>query len=512
MNEYYTPVNIPREFSRARAGQLGAEFKRIEQGFGALPPREQLANGTAILAVEKPSDDANHYVLETAYPDQAAAYQPGQQVQWYARKTNTGVATVSIDGKPSVELAEVNGTPLTDGSIVAGWPVWLSYDGKRFRLLNSSKRIAATVIFVETAPDRTFQVDQEITDFVLPAAVSGATPYVYAVTGLPAGLTFNATTRTVSGTPSAEGGSTVSYTVTDADSESVEQEFQILIVAVLLVLATPSDLEMVEGRSYDVALPAATGGTPSYTYEVTGLPAGLGFDTTTRSVFGIPDEIGTFEDVVYKATDSQGQSSEQTFSITVRAASPLALPPIDNLSFPLNDAVDTVTLPPATGGISPYTYAVTGLPQGLAFNTTLRRVSGTPTALGVLSVTVTVTDADGVTATRDFTISITASGYRYVAVLEDKTSITATMVTGGTSAPDESTLLTLPSWSGNRYIVIAQPAAFAPLILISLGLGNSISAFTRTVNGVTIDGDSYDLWVSNDLQGDSISGGTLTVG
>ena len=86
------------------------------------------------------------------------------------------------------------------------------------------------------------------------------------------------------------------------------------------------------------------------------------------------------------------------------------------------------------------------------------------------------------------------------------------MVTGGTSAPDESTLLTLPSWSGNRYIVIAQPAAFAPLILISLGLGNSISAFTRTVNGVTIDGDSYDLWVSNDLQGDSISGGTLRVG
>ena len=191
---------------------------------------------------------------------------------------------------------------------------------------------------------------------------------------------------------------------------------------------------------------------------------------------------------MYKATDSQGQSTEQTFSITVRAASPLALPPIDNLSFPLNDAVDTVTLPPATGGISPYTYAVTGLPQGLAFNTTLRRVSGTPTALGVLSVTYTVTDADGVTATRDFTISITASGYRYVAVVEDKTSITAAMVTGGTSAPDESTLLTLPPvnathWScrtmgGNRYIVIAQPAAFAPLILISLGLPATPSALS----------------------------------
>ncbi len=52
----------------------------------------------------------------------------------------------------------------------------------------------------------------------------------------------------------------------------------------------------------------------------------------------------------------------------------------------------------------------------------------------------------------------------------------------------------------------------APLILISLGLGNSISAFHRTAAAVMIDGDSYDLWVSNDLQGDSISGATLTVG
>ena len=512
MNEYYTPVNIPREFSRARAGQLGAEFKRIEQGFGALPPREQLANGTAILAVEKPSDDANHYVLETAYPDQAAAYQPGQQVQWYAQKTNTGAATVSIDGKPSVELAEVNGTPLTDGSIVAGWPVWLSYDGKRFRLLNSSKRIAATVIFVETAPDRTFQVDQEITDFVLPAVVSGATPYIYEVTGLPTGLTFNTGTRTVSGTPTAEGSSTVTFRVTDDDGESVEQEFAILVVAVLLVLPAPDEIVMVEGRSYDVQLPEAAGGALPYNYSVEGLPAGLQFDTLNRSVFGMPTEVGSFEAVVYKTTDSQSQSTEQTFSITVRAASPLALPAIDDLSFPLNDAVDAFELPFATGGIPSYTYEVTGLPQGMAFDTGSRRVSGTPTAVGDLRVTYSVTDDAGQSVERVFTISIKASGYRYVAVVEDKTSITVDMVTAGTSAPDEATLLTLPAWSGNRYIVVAQPAAFPPLILISLGLGNSISAFTRTAAAVMIDGDSYDLWVSNDLQGDSISGATLTVG
>ena len=514
MNEYYTPLSLPREFARARAAQLGAEFHSIEQGFGALPTRSQLANGTAIHGVEQPSAAANHYVLETDYSDQTEDYQPGQQVLWFARKSNTGAATMSIDGKRGVALVEVNGAPLTTASIVSGWPVWAGYDGGKFHLLNSAKRIAATVIFVKAADNRTFEADEAITDFELPAATSGAAPYTYAVSGLPAGLTFNTATRMVSGTPTALAASTVTYTATDANSDTVEQTFEILIVSVLLNLPSAADLTLIIGRSYDIELPAATGGSAPYTYAVNGLPAGLGFDQTSRSVFGAPAEAGIFSfgTVAYSATDSLGQRSEHSFSIIVREASSLALPAIAVRGFTLNDPIAAFELPAATDGTPPYTYAAAGLPAGLVFDAATRRVSGTPTALGESTVTLTVTDADSETAEQTFVIVISAAGYRYVAVTADKDNITAAIVTGGTSAPGESTLLTLPLWSGNRYIVIAQLAAFPPLILISLGLGNSISAFTRAVGGVTIDGDSYDLWVSNDLQGDVISGGTLTVG
>ena len=64
---------------------------------------------------------------------------------------------------------------------------------------------------------------------VLPPAEGGDTyngefPYAYAVSGLPAGLTFDAATRTVSGTPTAAGVHTVTYTADDADTDYSQKD------------------------------------------------------------------------------------------------------------------------------------------------------------------------------------------------------------------------------------------------------------------------------------------------
>ena len=65
--------------------------------------------------------------------------------------------------------------------------------------------------------DRTLTKDVS-TSFTLPSARGGTAPYSYSVSGLPAGLSFTALSRTVSGTPSATGTSTVTYSVTDSAS------------------------------------------------------------------------------------------------------------------------------------------------------------------------------------------------------------------------------------------------------------------------------------------------------
>ena len=72
-----------------------------------------------------------------------------------------------------------------------------------------------TLQFVLTPPDGVVGQPYNST----PLAVnSGTTPYTWTATGLPAGLTINPTSGTISGTPlvANPGGSTVTITATDA--------------------------------------------------------------------------------------------------------------------------------------------------------------------------------------------------------------------------------------------------------------------------------------------------------
>ncbi|MGR3984630.1 MAG: fibronectin type III domain-containing protein [Gammaproteobacteria bacterium] len=61
---------------------------------------------------------------------------------------------------------------------------------------------------------------------VLPAAARGTTPYVYSVTGLPAGLNFAAATREISGTPGGTGAVEITYMVSDSATPTAATDMQ----------------------------------------------------------------------------------------------------------------------------------------------------------------------------------------------------------------------------------------------------------------------------------------------
>ncbi len=82
----------------------------------------------------------------------------------------------------------------------------------------------------EAAGVKTYEVGVEIEPLELPAVTGGTPPLTYSVSGLPAGLSFDPATRTISGTPEAVGEATVTYTVTDAAGASSSVPFLVEVV------------------------------------------------------------------------------------------------------------------------------------------------------------------------------------------------------------------------------------------------------------------------------------------
>ena len=101
-----------------------------------------------------------------------------------------------------------------------------------------------------------------------------------------------------------------------------------------------------------------------------------------------------------------GSSGGQTPAPAPVDTSP-TLGTVANQEFLQNEDVDFL-LPAGSGGNAPLRYSLTGtLPVGLNFSTATRRITGTPTEItAATTLTYTVTDNDGDTASTSFTVAI----------------------------------------------------------------------------------------------------------
>ena len=208
--------------------------------------------------------------------------------------------------------------------------------------------------------DYTYTAGATIADLVLPEASGGTADLTYGVSGLPTGLSFDASTRTLSGTPTAatNGAVTVVYTATDESGTTDTLVFTITIAeAEAAVIAEPEELvaeseesaepenpslafaddAAIDDQTYtadwpiaDLVLPEASGGTGELTYSVSDLPTGLAFDASTRTLSGTPTAAtdGAVT-VIYTVIDEDGNAAALTFTITVN--SPLSFGPLLDL-------------------------------------------------------------------------------------------------------------------------------------------------------------------------------------
>ncbi len=247
-----------------------------------------------------------------------------------------------------------------------------------------------------------------------PVATGGTPPYRYSFTPvLPDGLAYNSNDRVIRGTPTtATPRTTYAYTVTDNNGHTAELMFDIAVRAAFRGSTVINNKVYLTGTAVTEVLPEADGHNGTLTYSLTPkLPSGLDFNENTREITGTPDTATSRSTYTYTVTDTDGFKTSRTFDITVRAE-PNTMPTfgsetIENKVYINGEAV-METLPEATSGNAPLTYSLSAdLPTGLNFNPDTRVISGTPsTATSEADYTYTVTDIDGDTDERTFSITI----------------------------------------------------------------------------------------------------------
>ena len=341
---------------------------------------------------------------------------------------------------------------------------------------------------IATIPNQTYIEGTTITAVILPTATSGDAPLTYTLTPvLPNGLSFNTTTRMLSGTPTAmQAAVTYTYTVTDSDGDTDTLTFTITVspagtdLMPTFGIATIPNQTYIEGTTITaVILPNATSGDAPLTYTLTPvLPNGLSFDTATRMLSGTPTAMQAAVTYTYTVTDSDGDTDTLTFTITVSPAGTDLMPTfgiatILNQTYIEGTTITAVILPTATSGDAPLTYTLTPvLPNGLSFDTATRMLSGTPTAMqAAVTYTYTVTDNDGDTDTLTFTITVSPVGTDLmptfgIATIPNQTYIEGTTITAVMLA-----------------IATSGDAPLAYTLTPALPNGLSFTTATRTLSG-----------------------------
>ncbi len=122
---------------------------------------------------------------------------------------------------------------------------------------NTTLTLEPAPLFTTTVADQRYDKGYAITTLTLPAATGGDTGTTLTYTlspALPSGLTFNATNRTISGTPSADKASTeYTYTVTETDGDSDSLKFKIE-VRTKFELVVPKTFRVPEGSSANITV------------------------------------------------------------------------------------------------------------------------------------------------------------------------------------------------------------------------------------------------------------------
>jgi hypothetical protein len=259
--------------------------------------------------------------------------------------------------------------------------------------------------------------------FLNVSASGGTGTLAYAYAGLPAGCSSR-NVASLTCTPNARGAFIIRVYVNDTESQSASATLALTVNPVPLVIssfgASPAAITVNQTTFINVT---ASGGTGPLAYAYTGLPTGC-TSSNALSIACTPTSPGMFTIRVF-ANDSAGQSATSTVSLTVgRQIIALAI-----TSFTVSPNQVTVggkvTLTAAvSGGTVPYSFAYSGLPSGCS-SKNASSFSCIPSVPGSYTITLKVSDSDGLTASRSVSLAVLGTSALSVTLASDSGNISA---------------------------------------------------------------------------------------
>ncbi|MBB1616513.1 IPT/TIG domain/outer membrane autotransporter barrel domain-containing protein [Pseudomonas sp. UMC65] len=336
-----------------------------------------------------------------------------------AANSSANSITLSLSGGAATSVAVASaashGTATASGTSISYTPTagFSGTDSFTYTATNASGTSSpATVTITVTPPTlaitpTTLPNGTQSTAYSQTLSTSaGTAPYSYAITAgsLPAGMSLNTGTGTLSGTPTAGGAFNLTITATDAYSATGSRAYTLLINGLPPVANALSTT--VAANSSANTIPLNITGGAATSVAVASAPSHGSATASGTSISYTPTAgFSGADSFTYTATNASGTSSPATVSITVGAPS-ITLSP-GSLSNGTAGTPYSATLN-ATGGAVPYSYSITSgsLPTGLSLNTGTGAISGIPSAAGTSNLTITATDTNGATGSQAYSITI----------------------------------------------------------------------------------------------------------
>jgi hypothetical protein len=364
-------------------------------------------------------------VVGTAYSQTLAVTGGSGGYGWATNSAGTtSLASVNLTLSPA---GMVSGTPTANGTATFTATVTDSatHTANVTFTVTVSNALTITTSNSSLLPAYTGQVYSQL----LAAAGGSGTGYTWTTTGSSNLSTFNLTLSgagLLSGTPSTTGTASFTAQVKDSNSNTATQAISIPVYAPLALPAAGALAPATISQSYSAPI-SATGGSGSYSWTVTGLPSGLGYNSTGNPLTISGTAPSTTQTITLNVTVTDTNTSKSAgpiqYTIAVNPPTPLALPASGALPGATTNQVYSGGVNASGGSGSGYVFTVNGTPiptDGSAFTISngitvsntggnTLSIGGTPTTTGTVSLTnVTVKDsANDAAGPNTYTIAVT---------------------------------------------------------------------------------------------------------